>query len=129
ESAIEISALHGATHDDVVAAPGVIGAVAVGLVGAAEIRQREAGNIRRHAHLHGRLVERAQRLVQVVEEGILLRKLAAVGVESSHGYEEDLSPQTEGQPYLNNLRHLLQLAGEIRVLRKLRGQRRSAGER
>ena len=54
--AIEAATLHGATHHEVVAAPTVIAAVAVGGEGAAEIAGREGGYLLRHPKLgHGRL--------------------------------------------------------------------------
>jgi len=52
-----------------------------------------------------------------------------VRVEVAHRNEEDLTLRAESGAHLDDLRDLLQLAGEVGVLRKLGDQRCASGER
>ena len=48
EAAVHVAAVHRAAHDEVVRAPGVVGAVAIGGEGAGEVGRGEGGHLGAH---------------------------------------------------------------------------------
>jgi hypothetical protein len=91
ECSIQLTAAHGATDDEVVRAPAVVGALAVGGEGAAEIGGAEGGDLLGDAELYRGGVERRDRLADLAEQLVLaLQLVVAMGVEAADAGEEAL---------------------------------------
>jgi hypothetical protein len=89
---------NGAAHYDVVAAPTVVGAVAVTDERPAKIRCGEGGDIVDCADFGGCRVERGERPVNAAEQSGVVGVEAVVAVEAAHRDEEDLSIQAKLVP-------------------------------
>ena len=74
----------------------MIGAVAVRIVGAAEVRAGEGGHLALHAEFDGGVVEGGQGLADLREQRTLGGQFHGVGVEAAETGEENLALEAEG---------------------------------
>ena len=94
----------GAPHDDMVAAPAMVGAVSVDGERPAEIRRGEGGDALGHAQFGHGCIERGEGVVDLCKQAWQIGGLTGMGVETAGADEEDLAGGEEAVADRNRLR-------------------------
>ena len=120
--AVERLSADGTADHKVHAAPAMVGAVAIGIVGPAEVGGGEGGDGVGDAHFDGGVVEGLHRIGHVGQQvcvradgGVGVVDLIVMQIPATDAGEEDLPLQTEGRAGRNQARDRAQLLGEIGI--------------
>ena len=108
-----ITAVDGAADHELVAAPGMVGAVPVRGQGPPEIGLRKRGDAVLDTEFDGRIVKRRHGITDAPEQPRLVLVLVVVRIESAGCDEEDLALHLQVVAGCNQAGHGLQLGTEL----------------
>ena len=106
-----------------VAAPAVVGSIAIGGQRAAKVRRRKSGDIARHTQLHRGVVKRGHGVADLGQQAAVLRDQVVVQVKAPKRDQEHLPFCTQAGACTNEPGHHFELIGERVAARKNRPQR------
>ena len=109
---VELPAVYGAAHDEMVTAPAMVRTVAIRGQRSAKVRCGEAGDLVFYAQFHRRAVKRIHCIIELTQQTFVCSDKAVVIVKAAHRHHEHLAGHTQTAARSDQARNNRQLSSE-----------------